>query len=357
MNKNPFPGLWSPTVKGHRYAYYRPDKFGQAIRITAEDGSHPLPGDPQFIDAYNALHKAAQVRPETAAAPPRSLRALIASYKSDEHWPELSDRTRRNYTGLFNMLDAAYGTAHVPALDRVRVLAVRKHFAKMVDGKATTPAQANNIVTALSVLVQHAIDIGWYRNANPCALPRKLKTGPGIRIWTPAEFDQFMAHPGVSEPLKRAVAVGYYTGLRIQDVVNLPRSARAGGRIETTPQKTSMSTGAKVWIDEHPALTAILDAAPASISPRLLTKSDGRPWMTHTLQWKLREAVATAGLPPLTFHGLRKAMTANLAEAGATDAEISAVVPHSAAMTRYYRAQADQKRLASSAIEKLRRSE
>ena len=47
------PYLWTPTINGHRYAYFRP-RGGKPIRIRAADGSYPLPGDPAFLAAYMA---------------------------------------------------------------------------------------------------------------------------------------------------------------------------------------------------------------------------------------------------------------------------------------------------------------
>jgi hypothetical protein len=85
-------------------------------------------------------------------------------------------------------------------------------------------------------------------------------------------------------------------------------------------------------------------AGPAGRSPRCLLQNVlavGVPARDG-----VRKCVRLA-LPAWSFHGRRRALTARLAEAGATDAEIDAVVPHPAAMTAYYRRDADQSALAA----------
>lgn len=83
-------------------------------------------------------------------------------------------------------------------------------------------------------------------------------------------------------------------------------------------------------------------------------RADGRPWKLDHIKHAMAKAVQAAGLPTgRSFHGLRKPLTAHLADHGASDAEIEAVVPHTGNMTRLYRKQANQKRLASAAIARL----
>ena len=56
----------------------------------------------------------------------------------------------------------------------------------------------------------------------------------------------------------------------------------------------------------------------------------------------------------LSFHGLRKGYSVSLAEAGASDAELDALMPHAdRRMTAHYRRQADQAKLAAAGMAKL----
>jgi enterobacteria phage integrase len=340
-----YPGLWSPTIDGKQYAYIRANRAAKAIRITTADGSHPLPGDPAFVEAYQ---RALAVAPTERATPHRrSLSALIASYKRDcEHWPDLSPVTQRAYLRRFDVLEAAFGGDLVNTIDRVRVLAMRKHF--VTHKGRRVPSRGNEAVKALGVLLLHAYNIGWVKE-NPAMGVDKLRTGGGYRMWTAADFATFMAHPGINEALKRAVVLAYYSGLRISDLVALPRTARQDGVIRGTTQKT----GARFYVPEHPELTRWLDSAPDSDAKTLLQTPTGRPWTKDHLEHSLAKATRLAGLDGLSCHGLRMALTSRLAEAGASEAQIGAVIPHSAAMTAFYRRQADQTALASNAMAKL----
>jgi integrase len=102
-------------------------------------------------------------------------------------------------------------------------------------------------------------------------------------------------------------------------------------------------------IDGDPARRAAVRRCDAVDAP-------GRaPVAVVTFNHAFVDAVRVAGLPDgHGFHGLRKAMAANLAGAGATDAEMDALVYHSdPKMTRLYRAGADHRSLARAGMAKL----
>ncbi len=354
MTRIDLPYLWISTRRGKAAAYYR--RGGLARRIRAPDGRPLLPGDPAFVVAYHAMHVAASVPVAVAAAAPaHSLAALTRAYRMSEEWRDLAPGTKGDYGRVLDALDARFGTKSIPDMPRSAVFAVRAAFATATDG-TPTPRRANKAVAVLRLLLSWAVDRGWRRD-NPALRPGQLRTGPGFRAWTADEFATFMAHAAIAEPLKRAVALGYYTGMRLSDCLTLPRSARRDGRIEVVPGKTEHSTRARVVIPEHPELTRWLDSAPPADAVTVLTRADGRPWRADHFKHQLAAAVRSAGLHGLSFHGLRKGLTSALAEAGATDAEIEAVIPHAdARMTRHYRRQADQAALARVAIARLPRT-
>ena len=59
----------------------------------------------------------------------------------------------------------------------------------------------------------------------------------------------------------------------------------------------------------------------------------------------------------LVFHGLRKSAVVTLLEAGATDAEVSAITGQSREMVAHYSRQVNQRKLAAAAILKWEASE
>lgn len=358
------PYLWTYRRNGVTLAYYRRD--GRTTRIRDATGNAVAPGDPAFLAAYSAIHAAAgPAKPPRPSGPSAgSLASLIDAYRGSPEWRQLAPATRTDYDKALKPLRAhRFGAGPVAELPRSAVFALRDEFATGADG-VPTPRRANRIVAVLSILMAWAVNRGW-RNDNPAARPGKLRTGPGYRQWTAEDVARFLSSPDVSEPLRRAAALGYYTGQRKQDCLAMSRSQRRwiadrdalrGGywELAVTPEKTKRS-GARLWIPEHPALTRILDAAPVGPTGHLLTRVDGEPWKEDRFNHAFAAAAARVGLPDgSSFHGLRKALTAGLVEAGATDAEAEAIVYHATpGMTRHSRAGADRKRLARSGMAKL----
>jgi len=142
---------------------------------------------------------------------------------------------------------------------------------------AATPRRADRVVNVLRLLLSWAVDRGW-RKDNPAVRPGRLRTGPGYRRGTAADVPAFLACAEVREPLKRAAALGCYTGQRKQDCLAMTKAERKGGELEVTPEKSRRCTGARLRIPEHPALTVILDSAPTSATVTL-ADACGRPFV------------------------------------------------------------------------------
>ena len=83
----------------------------------------------------------------------------------------------------------------------------------------------------------------------------------------------------------------------------------------------------------------------------ILTTQTARPFGGSNFRTHFGRAMRAAGLSGLTFHGLRYTAAARLAEAGCSLEQIAAVTGHkSLGMIEKYSRDADQKRLAGSAI-------
>ena len=210
-----------------------------------------------------------------------------------------------------------------------------------------TPCRANRMVDVLRLLLAWAENRGGWVKKNVALRPGRLER-PGYLAWTEAHVAALMA--SAPEPIRRAAILGVCTGQRKGDCLSMLRTARAGGELTVVQAKTR----ARLVIPEHPDLTLALDAAPPSNAPTLLTRADGKPWGEDHFAHAFAKAVKDAGLPPLTFHGLRKTASGWLAESGATDAEIDAILGHvDPRMTARYRRQAGQKIRAGAAMGKL----
>jgi integrase len=107
-------------------------------------------------------------------------------------------------------------------------------------------------------------------------------------------------------------------------------------------------------IPVHPELRHVLDATSSGHLTFVVTEF-GKPFTAAGFGNWFREQCDVAGLPQCSFHGLRKAASVRLAEAGCTPHEIAAITGHASLkeIVRYTEA-ADRKRLAAAAIEKVK---
>lgn len=344
-------------------AYYR--RAGVKHRLVDAAGRPVDPADGAGLaaawqrahDSFERGGAAAAAAAAAGGVAPRSMADLIARYRNSVDFARLRPATQRDYEKALKPLEKQHGHLSSITLQPHHVRKLRDHYATRIVPDPSKPGatqtvgnvrQANRLVAVLSILMNHARgSLGW-RPDNPAERPRRLPTeGEGFRTWRQKDFETFMACEAIEEPLKRAAALGWYTGQRKADCLIMTRSARDGGWLAVVPEKTRRSSGARRMVAEHPELTRILDAAPASDAVTLLTRADGRPWRIDHFNHRFAAAVAAAGLNKLSFHGLRKGFMAWAAERGATDAELDAVVPHNDPRTRArYRAAADQKGLA-----------
>jgi integrase len=216
---------------------------------------------------------------------------------------------------------------------------------------ARAPSAANEGIGMLALLLRHAIDLGW-RFDNPARGMRVLETGDGQghRAWKEADVRKVLDHPDVPAAVKVAIATARHTGLRLGDLCAIQKDARRNGVISCITRKT----GALAYIPEHPELTTALDARPAHAAPTLLANPSGMPWTPGHLSGCITAAARLCNLVGLSMHGLRKSATIAAAEAGLTDAEVEALIPHAdKKQTAFYRQQADQRLLASRAMAKI----
>ena len=335
------------------FGYYRRD--GASLRIAGE------PGSAEFLAAYQAIH-AKHERPAREALHPRSLAALIAAYRaSPEYLTEIRESTRKDYEKMLPRLRDMHGRALVHELDRPRVRAVRDRFAWEVtvaeDGTETrrpTPARANKAIAVLSVLMRHAVELGW-RPDNPCLRATKLRTGRW-RAWTDAEVDQFLER---AEPHMQLACLVALHGLRGSDAARITWAAYRRRRLTYTPVKTDGDAPTALDIPVHPRLAALLDATPPAErrSLTILTQGDGTAWPSELhLQTEASKAIRAAGLTGVVWHGLRATAGRWLAEAGCSDAEIQAVLGHrTRQMVAKYTADAERKGAATRAMGKMKK--
>jgi integrase/recombinase XerD len=300
------------------------------------------PAHPDFLAAYLAAldaKPAPKRRPGTIAA------AVEAYLRSAAH-EALSPDYRRLIRKEAEAIAARGGDARAADL-RARHIGA--------DLAPLTPFRARNRLAAWRYVCGHAAQIGMLTD-NPASevKPKKLPKSDGFPPWTADEIERFRAHWPAGTVQRLAFELLFWTGCRIGDAVKLgPQHVARDGVLEFAQSKTG-NPACVPWTCALPAYAAGMeadrDAMHAAIAAHpsghltWLATAWGRPRSAPGLGNLMTAAAQAAGLAK-SAHGLRKARSVALAEAGATAHQISAWTGHETLreVARYTRA-ADRRR-------------
>ncbi len=196
-------------------------------------------------------------------------------------------------------------------------------------------------------------------------LPRPHDAGEAHPIWEEHEFEAALedAVQRNLSGLARAYALARWGGFRRGTICMIPLAARTTGfddQGNPQPRLFWMTEKRKVLCNkrEDTRLTAFLTATPNKAST-IAYNADGNIWKERQLGQAVErhiERLAKAGKlrPGLNLHGLRHSRGVELAEAGASDAEIMSQLEHATdRAAKIYRRQAERRRLADSGQDKV----
>ena len=310
-----------------RYVYF--ERRGQkAKRITAEVGT------PEFWAQYAVLMKGG---PPPATR--RDFNALVRSYRLSDRFSRLAPRTRADYDNVLEWIERKLGKLPVAGLERRHVIEAR-------DVNAATVRFANYIIQVLSVVMEHAIDLGW-RDAgtNPARGVSTLSSGRAQRQPWPQDLIQaFRAAAGPRALLIFELCLG--TGQRIGDVLKMRWDDIDADGINVTQGKT----GAALWVPFTPSLRAVLAATPRVGMTICAHGKFGRPTSYRMAADIVMEVRTKIGAEAYDLHSLRYTAAAELAALGCSDELIASVTGHrTLAMVRKYAGAVRQKTRATDA--------
>ena len=197
-----------------------------------------------------------------------------------------------------------------------------------------TPKTADELLGALSVVMQWAADRGEIA-ANPIKdFPRIYRVNRADLIWTPA--DLALLEPHCAPELEHAVRLAALTGLRLGDLICLPWGAVGEHAIVW---QTGKSRGRRtVVIPIYPELRQLLSEIPRVTSVTVLNSGRGRPWKEPGLASAMRrakldaEALAfrqghpEASIRKLRFHDLRGTAATNFIRAGLSLDDVATIL-------------------------------
>ena len=319
----PKPGRFYVRVKGT----YKPLR---------KDGEWLKPGTPEFDSLYWSILSGKRAESRT------SWKALIASYRQSDRWQGHKPRTRADYERVLLYLIEKIGTRDVTVLKRQHVIEAQK-------ANAHRTRFANYIPQLISVLCEHAIDIGWLEK-NPAKGVRLLKTPdhkkqPHIP-WPDWAVDLFRAEANDTARLIFEIGIGSVQ--RPDDWTRFRWNDFNGDSLIATQSKT----GIRLEIPCTEALKAALTAAPRK-GLTILTKADGRPLPYRRMAEMMRQERKRLGVEAYDLHALRYRGVMELAWAGCDDDEIASYSGHTSKdMIAKYAGEARQQMRARQAREK-----
>jgi integrase len=208
-------------------------------------------------------------------------------------------------------------------------------FVDVRDAWAATPGAADNLMRSTRAMYRWAIERKLIDH-NPAAGIAAINLSPqgGAVPWTADDLRKFKeTHPpGTTAHLWLTLQA--FTACRIGDAIWLGRDqeVQRGGQtwLEWQPRKKGSAFVA------IPMLPPLLDAVRAVkiIGPAYLLNDKGRPFASvEALRVRVQRWCESAGLPGRSSHGIRKAMAQTMAEDGASQHQIMAVMAHTQAKT------------------------
>lgn len=294
------------------------------------------PGTPAFMRAYAAAIDAPRL-----ARQRETFQEILTAYRKHlatrVEAKTLAPRTESDYLKQVARIEAKFGTMPIDALDEK---GVRRLFLDWRDERAiSSKKQADYGMQVLRQVLAFAIDGGKIAH-NYAANPGKVyEVDRSEMVWLPEHERAFLAHATPEMRVAFYLSVG--TGLRQGDLLKLTWKAIEGNKIVWKTRKRKKPVELPIIRE----LAAELRRAPrAEGVETVLISSDKAPWSQSGFQGAWRDVFLAAGLKDtgLHHHDLRGTTCSLLAEAGADDDEMGAVMAwsreHVAKMRQIYQA-------------------
>ena len=289
------------------------------------------PTSPEFAMRYAQLLNNRIVAPAK-----KNMKGLIAKYMQSPRWEKLKPNTKKSYRRSFKYLEEKIGQFDPSTIKR-------KHVIEMRDALADKPTTANRRVGALSVLMEHAIDLDWIQH-NPAKGVSNLEGKRTARQpWPQNMIEAFRSTADPETLLLFEMLLG--TGQRIGDVLSMQ-----WGHIEDNGITVKQGkTGARLYIPFTDRLSDILANQPRR-SLHIVSQANGKP-PSYNLAWRwIMDVRREIGAEAWDIHSLRHTAASELAALGLSDEHIMAITGHAShGMVRLYAGPAAQKARAQEA--------
>lgn len=341
-----------------RYVYAVKDRHGRTRYRFRRKGwpSAYLPGEPgsaPFHRRYAEVIEAGPLEPRATTSQhkviPRSLDDLYRCYKQSPAWHDKRPNVRHTQSLVYERFLNRVSESGKRYGDRPVTLVTVGWLNKIFGGMSDRKGAANDLRKKLRVLLAYAEGLRWIVS-NPVPHTSAYKPGKGRHSWTEEDIAQYRAAHPIGTMARLTMELALNTAARRGSVAVLTRDNIVDGRFEVDHAKGNNAASVPMLASTK----AALDALPAAPIKHLVINEFGRPFTDNGLGNRVRKWCDEAGLPHCSIHGLRKALSRRVAEAGSTDAEGMAVTGHKKAATfAHYRAAANRKTLADAAMSNL----
>lgn len=298
-----------------------------------------LPGSAEFMEAYQSA-QCARVQPGELTIKPGTISALVVAYYQSADFAALQPQTQRTSRLILDRFRSEFGDGPAARLEP-------EHLRRILDKMAGKPHAAKNLLKRLRSVFRSALARGLVKRDPTTGVTVATPRTEGYRAWTDQDIEKFEAKWPEGSRARLALYLLLYTGQRRSDVVGMGRQHVRENAIHLRQRKT----GVELALPIHARLQAELNRLPKDQMVFLMTAT-GRPFTPVGFYNWFTSCAREAGLPANSSpHGLRKAASRWLAEAGCSTLEIAAITGHqSLKEVERYTKSAAQARLARSAM-------
>lgn len=276
------------------------------------------PGTPAFMRSYQAMIAAPRL-----ARTVGTLQQIVNGYQRSSSWSKLAPRTKSDYVKAIIRIENKWGSYPLDAIEdpkiRSRLLSWRDEMA------VASPRQADAVFGVLRIILEWGRDRGLVA-INHATRPKKVyRADRSDKLWLPENISALRA--AAPDELLLAFELALGTGQRKGDLLKLEWNAYVDDTRRPGRKRLQLVQGKRKRKIDMPvpiALQALLDNTLRS-APTILARN-GKPWGMVNFDHNWRKAILAAGLDGLHFHDLRGTACTLLAEAGATHAEIAAMM-------------------------------
>jgi integrase len=329
------PHVHRKKAKGRTYYYFDlgRDNAGKRILKRLPDVRHR-----DFATALAAA-KAMRTKGEKVNGA-KTFDWLVKLYERSPEFKAKAENTQRLYSRHLAYANTHFRNRH--GYSAPLAILTAEQLLILRDKTAAEPGKANAIIKSVSALYHWAGKSGRrYVKENIAAGIELLEVGEH-QAWPKWLVNAALDDPAIRLP----VALLYFTGQRISDVVAMGRANLVGGTLHITQKKT----GKRLRFPLHSRLAEIVEQDAPKGAMVFLLNEKGKPVTESGLRQRIQAWALVKHKQRIVPHGLRRNAVNALLEAECSSAEVSAITGQSLQMIEHYAKERDQGHLGSSAI-------